>query len=97
VGQTVVVALLLGGLVYLAGSEFGTLPPFGEPLMRVSETYLAQGLTETGAANLVASVILDYRAYDTLGEATILFAAAIGVATILRARGRKQAGKEGGA
>ncbi len=42
------------------------LPNFGEPTMEVSKKYLEDGLRETGAANIVTSVILDYRAYDTL-------------------------------
>jgi len=65
------------------------LPPFGEPLLRVSEFYFENGLWGTGAANLVAAIILDFRAYDTLGEATVLFTAALGVMVILRAIGRK--------
>jgi multicomponent Na+:H+ antiporter subunit B len=63
---------------------FKLLPPFGEPLMTVSQHYLDAGARETGAANLVASVILDYRAYDTLGEVTVLFTAILGVFAILR-------------
>ncbi len=63
---------------------FSALPDFGEPLMNVSERYLQEGASETGAANLVASVILDYRVYDTLGEATVLFVSILGIVTLLR-------------
>ncbi len=63
---------------------FRFLPAFGEPLMEVSQHYLDAGASETGAANLVASIILDYRAYDTLGEVTVLFTAIVGVLAILR-------------
>ena len=49
---------------------------------------------QTGAANLVASVILDYRAFDTLGEATILFTAVVGVLAVVRRIGRKKADEE---
>ena len=59
--------------------------------MRVAQHYLDAGLQETGAANLVASVILDYRAYDTLGEVTVLFAAALGVLAVVRKVGKKNA------
>jgi len=52
--------------------------------------YLFQGLKETGAANLVSAIILDYRALDTLGEATILFTAVIGVLAVIRKIGRKK-------
>lgn len=63
---------------------------FGSPGMRVSKYYLENGLKETGAANIVSAIILNYRAFDTLGEATILFAAVIGVYTVLRGVGRKK-------
>ena len=66
------------------------LPEFGYPTMRVASTYLKEGLSETGATNLVGSVLLDYRAYDTLGEATILFTGVIGVLAIVRRIGRKK-------
>ena len=66
------------------------LPQFGQPIMKVAQNFLSQGLKETGATNLVASVILDYRAYDTLGEATILFTAVIGVLAVMRRIGRKK-------
>jgi len=68
------------------------LPDFGYPTMRVASTYIREGLTKTGATNLVASIILDYRAYDTLGEATVLFTAVIGVLTVVRRIGRKKEG-----
>ncbi len=34
---------------------------------------------ETGANNVVTSVVFDYRGYDTLGEATVLFTAIAGI------------------
>ncbi|WP_227938301.1 hydrogen gas-evolving membrane-bound hydrogenase subunit E [Alkalihalobacillus deserti] len=42
----------------------------------VSEHYISEGVQETGAINLVASVLLDYRGLDTLGEATVILTAA---------------------
>lgn len=66
------------------------LPQFGTPIMRVSQNFLRQGMKETGATNLVSSIVLDYRAYDTLGEATILFTAVIGVLAVMRRIGRKK-------
>ena len=73
----------------------GDLPTFGDPAMRVSQYYVENGLADTGAANIVTAVLLDYRAYDTLGEATILFTAALGVLTIVRPRGRIPEAKPG--
>ena len=39
---------------------------------------------ETGSNNGVTSVVFDYRGFDTLGEATILFTAVAGVVMIFR-------------
>lgn len=66
------------------------LPAFGEPVLHMASAYLRSGLAQTGSANLVTAVILDYRAYDTLGEATVLFTAVTGVTVVLRKAGRKQ-------
>jgi len=45
--------------------------------------YLDHGVSDTGAINLVASIYLDYRAYDTLMETVVLFMAVMGVTFIL--------------
>ena len=66
------------------------LPEFGKPIMKVAQFFLTQGLRQTGATNLVSSVVLDYRAYDTLGEATILFTAVLAVMALMRKVGRKK-------
>ena len=58
--------------------------------MTVSEFYPVNAVTGTGAINVVSSVILDYRAYDTLGEATVLFTAVVGVLTVMRSKGKKK-------
>ncbi|MFO7976190.1 MAG: hydrogen gas-evolving membrane-bound hydrogenase subunit E [Candidatus Hydrogenedentota bacterium] len=65
------------------------LPPLGMPTMRVSEHYLTDGIAETGTVNIVSAVLLDYRAYDTLGETTVLFAAVMGTLAVVRRVGRK--------
>ncbi len=66
------------------------VPMFGEPLMKVSQGYLQTGLQRTGAANIVMSIVLDFRGYDTLGEATVLFTSILGAFVVLRKRGRKK-------
>lgn len=76
--------LTLIAIFFLSINIFKLLPPFGEPLMATSQYYLDNGARDTGAANLVASIILDYRAYDTLGEVTVLFTAILGTVTVLR-------------
>ena len=39
---------------------------------------------ETGADNGVTAVVFDYRGFDTLGEATVLFTAVAGVILVFR-------------
>ena len=49
----------------------------------VSDRYVRDGLEETGAINIVAGMILDYRAFDTLGESHVLFTALLCVIVLL--------------
>lgn len=88
-----IVIVLLAALLYFAVSAFRSLQAFGVPIISIlpgapSNHYLRSGLKQTGAANIVTSVILDYRAYDTLGEATVLFTAILGALAVLRGRSR---------
>ncbi|MBO4360876.1 MAG: hypothetical protein J5822_08365 [Eubacteriaceae bacterium] len=74
------------------------LPPFASAdtpanAGEVSLRYNSMALEETGALNVVSGVILDYRAFDTLGESHVLFAAAVAV-FILMLEPTKGAGPE---
>ena len=90
-----VISIVIIFVIFLAGIRvFETLPDFGTAIFAevpetASQTYIKKGLEDTGAANIVASVILDYRAYDTLGEATVLFTSIIGATVILRKKAKK--------
>jgi len=92
-GMVVSIVILLA--ITVAGIKvLETLPAFGTPIIAevsnaASNTYIKEGLAKTGAANIVSSVILDFRAYDTLGEATVLFTSIIGAMVILRKKSRK--------
>ncbi len=90
---TVVFAAFGTFLLVLAGMVLRELPPLGSPTMMVASQYILHGLERTGAANVVAAIILDFRGYDTLGEATVLFTAVVGVLTVMRRSGRKSAGE----
>jgi multisubunit Na+/H+ antiporter MnhB subunit len=92
-GMLATIAMVLV-LSVLTVSMFREFPPFGTAVMdRVadapSRTYLQEGLQKTGAANIVTSIVLDFRGYDTLGEATVLFCSILGALTILRRKARK--------
>jgi|UniRef100_A0A7V3V051 multisubunit Na+/H+ antiporter MnhB subunit len=86
--------LAFGGLfLALIIGVLRELPRFGEPVMLIAQEYVQLGLERTGAANIVSAIILDFRGYDTLGEATVLFTAVVGVLTIMRLAGRKKPGE----
>ena len=76
-------------LVVVCFYAFGGLEPFGSAKLTMAEPYLLESFTRTGAANAVMGVLLDFRAYDTLGEATVIFTSIIGAYVLLRHVGRK--------
>ena len=86
----VVAVGLAGGGVLLAVTyyAFQALVPFGQPLMRLADQYLQKGLAETGAPNYVMGILLDFRAYDTLGEASVIFCCVVGTYAVMRKVGR---------
>lgn len=57
--------------------------PFGVPKTKVGSYYIGNGINQTGAVNMVTSVVLNYRGFDTLGEITVLFIAALGLGAVL--------------
>ncbi|MCB5714936.1 hydrogen gas-evolving membrane-bound hydrogenase subunit E [Lactonifactor longoviformis] len=77
--------VIVGTLLYVVYF----LPPFGaadNPVNNeVSRRYIEKGMEETGAVNIVAGMILDYRAFDTFGESNVLFIAASAVLLLLKA------------
>ena len=67
------------------------LPPFGQPLMRVSQRVPARrGSRRRERRTSWRAIVLDFRGYDTLGEATVIFVSILGAFVILRRRGRKR-------
>ncbi|MBN1805512.1 MAG: DUF4040 domain-containing protein [Sedimentisphaerales bacterium] len=95
--QTVVSVVIILVIAVIGLNILTTLPQFGSPAFANSEfaqtasqVYIENGLEKTGAANIVSAVILDFRAYDTLGEATVLFTSIIGATVILRTKSRKR-------
>jgi multicomponent Na+:H+ antiporter subunit B len=75
-GAAGLVAFYLWGLLGLPG--FGNYPgPYGFIINRIA-------VAQTNATGVVSAVNFEYRGFDTVGEEFILFAAAAGVATVLR-------------
>ena len=88
------IAVLSLALFYAAVS----IPAFGSPIMEAGAFMLKDCGRGTGAANVVCAVTLDYRGFDTLGEASILLAAVSGVVVVLAAKEAKKgpSGEVGG-
>lgn len=85
-------ATLLFMAIFLTAAYFTlkNLAPFGEAAMRVSKAYVDSAVTKTGSENVVSAIMLNFRAYDILGEITILFTAIIGVLAIARSVGYRK-------
>ena len=64
--------------------------PFGISETRVGTYYIDNGVEQTGAVNIVTSVVLNYRGFDTLGEVTVLFIAALGLGAVVYTFERKK-------
>mgnify|MGYP001814258451 CR=1 FL=1 len=82
--------LLIGGLGFLLLVVSGGLL-FGDPPMRVGQGIQAVAADQIGATNLVTAVVLGYRGLDTLGELSILFAAAAAGGLVLGNTRRRKA------
>ena len=81
--------LILLAVVLLFGLLFTALTVgdlyFGWPVMTAMDDYfIARGQAQAAANNIVTSVVFDYRAFDTLGEATVLFVSVLGVGVLFR-------------
>ena len=83
---------ILAGLAIFAVMGFllvsvynGGMRDFGQPgTTDMDDYYLHNGQNETAANNIVTSIVFDYRGFDTIGEATVLFTAVIGVVLVFR-------------
>ena len=82
---SVLFAFVLIGVLLMTITD---LPRFGSEynptINEVSDRYLEKGMEETGAVNAVTGMILDYRAFDTLGESFVLFTATCAVLILMR-------------
>ena len=88
-------ALAVGGVVLavllvFTITAFLALPGFGEARPTPAFWYLENGPALTGASNVVTAVLLDFRAYDTLGEATVILTAIVGALVILRSTRKEE-------
>ena len=69
------------GLVLIGGIDFTFTSP-----TNLKEHFYYRGVKETGAINLVSSIYLGYRAFDTLGETIVLLLAVSGIIAIFKVK-----------
>ncbi len=53
----------------------------------VMAKYIEDSISDTGAVNVVAAMILDYRAFDTFVEASVIFTGLICIMIVLKRGG----------
>ncbi len=78
-----IILLVFGAVLALA---VGRIPMGAPPRSDMDAYYLRHGQEQTGANNIVTSIVFDFRALDTLGEASVLFTAVLGVGSLFRKR-----------
>lgn len=85
----VVVALGVGAFIFAGGLVANSVRSGSA----VSEFYLTESVPEAAGSNVVNVILVDFRAFDTLGEITVLVAAALGAAGLIVPiiRGRRAA------
>ena len=84
------IVVLFLAINYLPEYGAANSPAVGEVYLR----YVEQGLADTGALNLVSAVLFSYRSFDTLGEAFVLFTAAISVIVLVYNPKGEKGGKD---
>ncbi|ADN36337.1 membrane bound hydrogenase, MbhE subunit [Methanolacinia petrolearia DSM 11571] len=75
-----IIIILTASLLFPA-----TVMSFGSPAHDEMDNYMIDNGQELSAANnIVTAVVFDFRGFDTLGEATVLFTAVLGVTLMFR-------------
>ena len=92
------VVVLITGAALIYGTF--DLPPLGDPdnpaHTHVAPRYIEASPAEVGIPNMVTSVLASYRGYDTLGETTVVFTAAVGVLILIGGMPRRRGDDEKG-
>ena len=91
--KTITIILLITA-VFVPFIAFNVLPVIGDPTSapntHVSDHYIEHAIDECNSPNMVTAVIVDYRAFDTMFETTVMFLAGLSVVMILANRPKKK-------
>jgi len=82
-----IAVVITGALLIYATID---MPDWADPhspaSTHVSPRYIEKTVEETATPNMVTSVLADYRGYDSFGETTVIFTAAMVCILLLRRR-----------
>lgn len=85
-------SFLVAGFVF----AFGMLAAGARELPAVSDQHVARAVPEAHGKNVVNLILVDFRAFDTMGEITVLAVAALGTASfVMASRGRTRTTTDG--
>lgn len=83
----ILVLIMVSMVSYMLLLAVAEMPAYGQPdnptINEVKERYVNKGVEESGGLNLVTNILLDYRAYDTLLETTVLFTTVMAIILFL--------------
>jgi len=102
----ILIGVLIFGGLYFAEGQGPLFKGYGDVDIgeRVSQEFIDKSVNgeggeveykkssgrESGSANYVTSIIVNYRSFDTLGEVTVLFISALGVGLLLSGKRKRQ-------
>ena len=89
-----VVVFLMGGALFVGTLD---MPAYGDPNApihrHVAPAYIEGTQNEFGLPNIVTAVLTGYRGFDTMGETTVIVAAAVGIMALLVGGRRRKPGE----
>ena len=92
--NTISTIAFLAVFLIFAYAAFANMHIFGNPAMKVSQEYLNHAIASGSEINIVELIMLKCRGLDTLGEATVVFAAIVGVLAVARKVWRREGAEE---
>ncbi len=85
--KKITLGILSFGLFIILANAVLTMPNLGTlnnpAYNQTTLYYIENAINDTGATNIIAAIITDFRAFDTLGETIVLFASIIAVVAVL--------------
>lgn len=92
--RKIITILMLIAVIVVPFAAFDILPVIGDPASapnsHVSDHYIEHAIDECNSPNMVTAVIVDYRAFDTMFETTVMFLAGLAVIMILANHPKKR-------